>query len=393
MTWIRNRPEGLVYRDAEQSHDGYTLFCSVTGKHATLLNPEGEVVHRWHNSEGIQHAHMLESGHLLIQTGPFPHAEGRQNMGGNSGAMMELDWDSNVVWAYRNPAQHHAYERLENGNHLVLGWYPVPKDIMSKVQGGHPDPKADPDNPVMWGDVILEVDRSGREIKRWNSWEHFDTTLDVICPLENRKEWGHANSLSTTPDGNWLVSFRNTSQIMIIDPDNGDIKWRFGAATKEFPLALNHQHAATWLDNGNILVFDNGCHRQGPGFSRVLEIDPKTNKAEWSYQADVILAFHSFMCSGASRLNNGNTLITESATARLFEVTPKGETVWEWVSPFFFQSRFGRTPFVFRAYRYDLDDPRFDGRSLAPALHSELNQRIKEGGVPDNYHGPGNERR
>ena len=70
MAWIRNRPFGLVYRDAKLSFDGYTLFCSVRGHHATLLDAEGRVVHRWWYDEGIQHVEMLPDGHLLIQTLP-----------------------------------------------------------------------------------------------------------------------------------------------------------------------------------------------------------------------------------------------------------------------------------------------------------------------------------
>ena len=390
MTWIRERPVGLVYRDPEQSWDGYTLFCSVTGKHATLLSPEGKVVHRWQQHEGIQHAHLLPNGHLLIQTGPFRYAEGRQNMGGNAGAMMELDWDGNVVWAYRNPAMHHAYERLPNGNHIVLTWYPVPAEYRGRIQGGHTHEEVE----VTWGDVILEIDRSGFEVRRWNSWEHFDPELDVICPLETHKEWGHANALSTTPSGDWLVSFRTTSQVVLIDPESGDIKWRFGSEDEQLEMPLSHQHAPTWLDNGNILIFDNGCHRpRAPAFSRVIEVNPETREIVWKYQADVILGFYSFMCSGASRLPNGNTFITESATGRLFEVTPKGETVWEFVSPFHFKSRFGRTPFVFRAYRYALDDPMFEGRDLDPARHTQLNLLIEAGKVPDNYQDPGRRKR
>ena len=384
MTWVRERPEGLVYRDASKSFDGYTLFSSVTGKHATLLDPQGRVVHRWHQHEGIQHAHLLDDGHLLIQTRPFKYADGRQNMGGNAGALMELDWDSNVVWAYRNVAQHHAYERLPNGNHIVLCWYPVPDESREQVLGGHAHDK---DGEVMWGDTILEIDRSGHVHKRWNSWEHLDYEKDQICPLESRKEWGHANSLSTTADGDWLVSFRGISQVMIIDPESGAIKWRFGTEDEKLETALSHQHAATWLDNGNILIFDNGCHRpRAPAYSRVIEVNPQTREIEWQYQADVILAFYSFMCSGASRLPNGNTLITESATGRLFEVTASGETVWEFVSPFFFGSRFGRSPFVFRAYRYALDDPRFEGRTLDPADHCDLNERIAARNVPDDFY-------
>ena len=65
MTWIRNRPLGLVYRDGEQSQDGYTLFSSVRGRHSMLLDDEGRVVHQWHHEDGIQHLYLIEGGHLL----------------------------------------------------------------------------------------------------------------------------------------------------------------------------------------------------------------------------------------------------------------------------------------------------------------------------------------
>jgi len=41
------------------------------------------------------------------------------------------------------------------------------------------------------------------------------------------------------------------------------------------------QHAPTLLDNGNILIFDNGVHRLNDSvpYSRVIEINPATDEA------------------------------------------------------------------------------------------------------------------
>ena len=115
-----------------------------------------------------------------------------------------------------------------------------------------------------------------------------------------------------TPDGDWLLSFRLTSTVAIVDPNTGEFKWKWG------PGMLSHQHAATWQDNGNILIFDNGCHRlRGPGFSKVV-----------------------------------------------------------YVSPFVLEGRLGPTPAVFRAHRYALDDSRFEGKELDPAPWADLTQRI-----------------
>jgi hypothetical protein len=88
------------------------------------------------------------------------------------------------------------------------------------------------------------------------------------------------------------------------------------------------------------------------------------------------------MVSGVERLSNGGTLITEGATGRIFEVTPAGETVWEYVSGFTPSGRFGPTPAVFRAHRYELDDPRFAGRDLDSRRWAEATAKLLIGEHP-----------
>jgi hypothetical protein len=369
MTWIRNRPLGLVYRDPAQSLEGHTLFCSVRGHHATLLDHEGRIVHQWHHPEGIQHLELLANGNLLIQTLPPEDAGGAEQIGGSTGVLAELDWESRVVWEYRDPLMHHDYVRLENGHHLVMAWDKLPAELNDRVQGGHlfeDDPKP------MWADVVKEITPGGEVAREWRSWEHLSFEEDVICPLESHKEWTHANSIALTPEGDWLISFRLTSTLAIIDGNSGAVKWRWG------PGHLSHQHCASWLDNGHILVFDNGCHRpRSPSFSRVVELDPEKKEVVWSYFHPTVLAFYSFMVSGCERLANGNTFITEGATGRLFEVTSEGETVWEYVSPWILPSNFGPTPAVFRAFRIPAGDPRLAGRELSVEPYEALTRRIE----------------
>lgn len=378
MTWIRERRLGLVYRDEEKASGGYTLFCPVRGRHADLLDAEGRIVHQWRHPAGIQHLKWLPNGNLLVHDLPPKASEGQERIGGCAGALRELDLESNVVWEHVDPYQHHDFQRLENGNTLIVRWEKLPFDIAEKVQGGH---KGAEDPDWMWGDVIRELDPAGATVREWRSWEHLSPAHHVKCPLESRKEWTHLNSLELTPTGDWLVSFRLTDTLAIVDATTGDVRWRWGAGV------LSHQHHATWLDNGHVLVFDNGCHRrEAPAFSQVLEIDPATKKIEWTYKAEPILAFFSFMISGAERLANGNTLITEGATGRIFEITPEGETVWEYVSPWLVPSAFGPTTAVFRAYRIAEDDPRLAGLDLSPVPYESLNQRIAAGellGVDD----------
>ena len=372
MAWLTHRRIGLTYRN-EKSNGGYTLFSSVRGHHATILDSHGEIIHQWHHDEGIQHLKLLNNGHLLIHTLPPKEADGREKIGGSAGALIELNAAGETLWEHRDNSMHHDYIRLANGNTLYLAWEKLPAAVNDQVQGGH---HHEEDPEVMWGDVVREIDPRGTVIKQWNSWEHLKFDQDIICPLESHKEWTHANSLEVLANGDWLISFRLINTVVIVDAISGAIKWKWGADN------LSHQHNAQQLDNGNLLIFDNGCHRKrGPSFSRVIELDPDSKKYQWVYTAETILAFYSFMVSGCQRLPNGNTLITEGATGRIFEVTKANEVVWEYISPWTIPSVFGPTPAVFRAYRFNEQDHRLKHYQFTASNYTNLNAAIKNGEV------------
>ena len=62
-----------------------------------------------------------------------------------------------------------------------------------------------------------------------------------------------------------------------------------------------------------------------------------------------------FMAS-AQRLPNGNTLVTDSATGRIIEVTKAGEIIWEYVNPNWIKiDEYGTCNVVPRAFRYGPD--------------------------------------
>ncbi|MFC1909401.1 aryl-sulfate sulfotransferase, partial [Chloroflexota bacterium] len=109
---------------------------------------------------------------------------------------------------------------------------------------------------------------------------------------------------------------------------------------------------------GNILVFDNGGQsgyggsdgypRYTRDYSRIIEFNPVTLEVAWQYGAGSGKEFFfSHNISSAQRLPNGNTLITEGANGRVFEVTPYKEIVWDFLSPL----KGPQGPIVYRAYR------------------------------------------
>ncbi|PKB79307.1 MAG: aryl sulfotransferase, partial [SAR202 cluster bacterium Io17-Chloro-G9] len=146
-----------------------------------------------------------------------------------------------------------------------------------------------------------------------------------------------------------MVSFRNLSTVGIIDKKSGDFTWLLGYDT------LSQQHDPSLLSNGNILIFDNGSHRQSDPMpsSRVIEVDPKSNDIVWEYHDTPNFNFFSPYISGARRLPNGNTLITEGSFGRIFQVTTDGQVVWEYVNPHFHPDPDGvEVNSVFRALHY-----------------------------------------
>jgi hypothetical protein len=89
----------------------------------------------------------------------------------------------------------------------------------------------------------------------------------------------------------------------------------------------------------------------------VLEFNPVTKEVVWNYssqEAGFIVPMHGYkfysaLVSSAQRLPNGNTLITEGAAGRIFEVTPGYEIVWEYISPYFGKKK--NMNMLYRAYR------------------------------------------
>ena len=131
-----HHPVGLIH-NSPSAYSGYTLLTNNGGSHATLLDMEGRIVHRWNSEEGIVYAFLLPSGNLLCRTKPSTDVELVQNLGGSSAALLEINWDSEVVWRYDDPMLHHDFVRLSNGNTLALLFDPLDEETTKNVQGGY----------------------------------------------------------------------------------------------------------------------------------------------------------------------------------------------------------------------------------------------------------------
>ena len=142
------------------------------------------------------------------------------------------------------------------------------------------------------------------------------------------EEWMHANSLQVAPTGVLLMSVRFLDTVIAIAPQFDRIVWRIGRFGSNFAFPnpndkFYHEHYVRMLENGNLLLFDNGDGRpaaDGGQYSRALELefdwDSMTATKVWEYRHQVgstsagsPVYKYADKVGTAQRLENGNTLV------------------------------------------------------------------------------------
>ena len=358
---VRRRGTGLRAYNPAKAFKGYTPFTPLTGQgEIYLIDIEGNVVHEWKlpYPPGL-YAYFLPNGNLFYNGKTVenpPRFPAWQNFKG--GIVAEVEPSGKIIWEYQHLDHHHDGRRLKNGNTIILAIEKVPSELVPKIQGGVPNTEVN--GTDIYTDVLYEVTPAGEIVWTWHAHEHLDPETDIITKQDLRHEWSHGNTVGELADGNIIVSFRNISTVAIIDRLTSEIIWRLGSDV------LAHQHYPHELANGNILIFDNGTHRQNIPlpYSRVIEVNRATKEIVWQYHDKPAQNFFSPYISSAQRLPNGNTLITEGNFGRFFEVTTEGEIVWEYVNPYFASRKSDNTPAlaqgennaVFRAFRYAAEE-------------------------------------
>jgi len=328
-----------VYKP-EKCDPSYILYNSRNLEVANLIDLEGNLIHSWSYPQGYtwHYAELLPNGHLAAII--------KELEGVDPGMVIELDWEGNLVRKFDVPG-HHDYDYLDNGNVLILcREYVDNRDVYVPKE-------ADP-APNTKSDYYCEIAPNDEVVWEWHADEHAMELLDFVdiaFPRPDR-DWAHTNTVEVLRDnpagrvdprfkpGNVIFSMRHVDAVGVIEKETGKVIWAWG------PGIVEKQHMPTMLENGHLLIYDNGSHT---GRTRVVELDPLTEQIVWEYVADPPESFFSFARGSNQRLLNGNTFIADSDNGRLFEVTPSGEIVWEFVNPD--QTR-GRPMPLYRSMRY-----------------------------------------
>jgi hypothetical protein len=310
---------GVTLHDPDRAWDGINLYTNDVDE-AYLMDMSGRRLHTWKIPEQYDHCEhfeVLPGGQILAVCAPQ--------------ALIKLDWDSNVVWI-NDITAHHDVAMLSDGSMLV------PFGEALRTFNGR----------QVGFDGIAHISPEGQTLDRWSTFENLEDLrqhyprikLDEAPAADSLPEkpydYFHLNTVEVLPDtplgrsddrfraGNLLICLRNVHTIAILDQDDWRVVWSWGYGELSFP------HMPTMLDSGNLLIYDNGVRNK---VTRVIEIDPASGELLWSYPSPPRRDFYSMRRGSNQRLPNGNTLIAESEKGHVIEVTPEGDTVWEFWNP------------------------------------------------------------
>ncbi|MCZ6763679.1 MAG: aryl-sulfate sulfotransferase [Alphaproteobacteria bacterium] len=346
---------GITVHDRDRATPGFTIYSPHSGHVTYLIDMDGKIVHQWTLPDKPSgYARLLPGGNLFYAC--FVEGGPPLKGGGKGGLIREVDWDNNLVHEHTDLGQHHDFRKLANGNILYPGWEKLGSEVAQRIGGGRPGTEMD--DGSIWGDYIREVDQDGETVWQWRVAEDMDLESFPLHPTAGRRVYAWCNAIFPLPNGEVLASLRLLNTVVIIERESKSFRWSRTDESWGFP------HDCQMLENGNIMLFANGFNSINQhSHSRIVEFNPETGEDVWVYQADPLNHFYSHHISGAQRLASGNTLICEGAFGRLFEVTPEGEIVWEYINPQFDKSFDGQSVnWVFRAYRYAPDSPELAGR-------------------------------
>lgn len=356
-------PEIRLHRSNNPS-DGYiyiaTLRRNLPGdntapRHLLLIDNEGEIVYQ--EPIGRVFNFGRASNGLRYYFDFSDNGPGRG--ASNNGVYRMIDDEGNTVREYTvqgdYPTQSHEFLYLDNGHVMLLSQPLVTVDLTEF--GGSSE-------ALVSEAVIQEQDDDGNVVWEWRSWEHVeynDTRNhdELTREAPEAVSYMHVNAFTIDTDGNIILSARRFDELIKIDYETGEILWRMGgegSRNNEFnfiddPFAgFTGQHHVQVLENGNILLFDNGnADEDHPARAVEYEIDEENRTATLVWSFEDVRGRSTGAMGSVQRLENGNTLIgwgtASPEGASLNEVTADGEIVFALSLP--------SDLVAYRVYRFD----------------------------------------
>ena len=338
----------------DKTDDGFTLYTTSSGPWAALIDMRGQTVHRWQMpfSQAFSEwqkenplidkqvswfgCHLFPNGDLLA----VYHVDSQIPLGSAADnhdkvlnahsltgyGLIKLDKDSQLLWAYADHV-HHAFDVAQDGT-----IYALTQEQSSRTPANMAFVRV----PHL-ADSLVILSAQGKQLDSIRIMEalrdspYASNQRLMICQNSAPEaDYTHANSVMVLPkalagrfpmfqEGQVLISLRNMNTLAVLDVSKRSVAWAAQGVWRR-------QHAAQFLDNGHLLLFDNEGDN-GP--ARVLEYNPANQALPWTYTSEDSRPFWASARGDTQRLPNGNTLIVNPGKCRMFEVSPAREVVWE----------------------------------------------------------------
>lgn len=245
--------------------EGYAHFHSrMKSGYLYLTNCHGDLV--WYKkipmtikvSKFTQHATFL----TILSNDTLRFASGNK--------LAEIDLFGQLLYHYDSAEKgtdrvfHHEIDYDQKGNLMTLVHDKRVVDL-SNIGGNRRD--------TIKGDGILIMNKKNEIVWEWSVFDVMNPA-DYNNILNEKKDWLHANALCQDSLGNYIVSFRNNSQIWKIEKETGQIIWKLGGADDDFnlpdSLKFHGQHNVQINKEGHLVFLDNGNKLVQPGLPNQL---------------------------------------------------------------------------------------------------------------------------
>ena len=380
------RAEGLLLNEPGAAL-GYTLFSRKGSGYAYLIDPFGRVAQAWRISDRGSPAKLLDNGNLLVIMSPgIVELDPRGNkiwqysIRGQHHDFLKMP-NGNVLLLVRGSKTRE--EAIAAGaNPEFVHFTSIEYDYLLEVRPTDASGGEIVWEWSVWDHLVQDFDPTK---PNYGVVAERPELIDINFLLESISEhrpdlpwdWLHANAIDYNPElDQIMMSPRHFSELWIIDHSvtieearghtggnsgmGGDLLYRWGnprayGQGDADDQRLFWQHNTHWIPPGlpgagNILVFNNGD--EFPGYRRyyssIDELSPPVDgyryrrddnaayppdRPEWTYAAESPADFYANRMSGAHRLSNGNTLITNGPAGTIFQATPDGKVVWKYIIP------------------------------------------------------------
>jgi hypothetical protein len=240
----------------------------------------------------------------------------------------------------------HEFQITPQGTALI--------DVIATVKNYPLSSAGGPPRGSVANDIIQEVDiATGQVIWQWGALGHVPVTDSYSrVPASGPYDYFHLNSIQQLPDGNLLVSARDTSSVYLIDKQSGQILWTLGGKRSSFKLgsgaSFHWQHDAHLANRTLTLFNDNwggpNTTRSGASSAITLRLNLATMTATLVHRYAHSPAVTTGSEGSMETLPNGNVFVGWGGDPDFSEYTPGGSQI--------FNGNFALGVKSYRAYRF-----------------------------------------